>query len=41
MNPNLNKLDVDWLFHFGSEFPRDEKKFEGVRFICHWGKNLD
>ena len=25
MNPNLNKLDVDWLFHFGSEFPRDEK----------------
>ena len=30
MNKNLEKFNVDWLFHFGLEFPRDEKLFEGV-----------
>ena len=37
MNKNLQKFDVDWLFHFGLEFPRDEKLFEGVKFICTGG----
>ena len=37
MNKNLAKFDVDWLFHFGLEFPRDAKLFEGVKFICTGG----
>ena len=37
MNKNLDKFNVDWLFHFGLEFPRDEKIFEGVKFICTGG----
>ena len=37
MNKNLEKFNVDWLFHFGLEFPRDEKLFEGVKFICTGG----
>ena len=37
MNKNLAKFDVDWLFHFGLEFPRDVKLFEGVEFICTGG----
>ena len=37
MNKNLEKFEVDWLFHFGLEFPRDEKLFEGVKFICTGG----
>ena len=37
MNKNLSKFDVDWLFHFGLEFPRDAKLFNGVKFICTGG----
>ena len=37
MNKNLEKFEVDWLFHFGLEFPRDKKLFEGVKFICTGG----
>ena len=37
MNENLKELEVDWLFHFGLEFPRDKKSFEGVKFICTGG----
>ena len=28
---------MDWLFHFGLEFPRDKGLFENVKFICTGG----
>lgn len=37
MNKYLDNFETDWLFHFGLEFPRDKKLFDGVKFICTGG----
>lgn len=28
---------MDWLFHFGLEFPKDKSLFNGVKYICTGG----